>query len=381
MTMKQHLTNPAQRSHGQALQSARCTAPRAALTLLLAGAVGALSLNAQADEAVSDASAQAVARKILEDYKAERKLNVPRWADLAHDENSGKQADCPAPKAGGKPPVTFKDCNLAYFELRKERWEDVMQSWAVLDKKQKTDLAKQLAPMFESLSTSKSTSLSGQTVAKAYGASSVGSAVGSAVGSSVGGAGADPMSMLAGLMEALGIDGGSDKLIESILKPNGFAKDSKDLFKNLLAAHTTSDIDDLSQTVNSTAAKFKEFKPETAKNVNDMLKLAKFSVDNQKNNLAETGNVSRNSKTRADAVKDITTKIQALGNSTADQSLVSAQLAQYEFYLSALDALGKEELIKAAAQRRGERAQSQLQNAGFEAKRLNDAVARAGNKN
>ena len=360
-----HLMNPARMSRSLGPQSARCTTLHAALSLMLAGAAAALAPSARAEDAVSDASAQAVARKILDDYKAERKLNLPRWADLARDENTGKQADCPVLKGGGKPPVSFKDCNLAYFALREERWEEVMQSWAVLDSKQKTDLAKKLAPMFESLSKSTATSLSGQTVAKGYGASAVGSS---------GGAGADPMALLAGLMESLGIDGGTEKMIESILKPNGFAKDSKDLFKNMLAAHTKTDIDDLSSTISSTAAKFKEFKPETAKGVSDALKLAKFSVDTQKNNLAETGNVSRNSKTRADAVKDITTKIQALGHSTADQSLVSAQLAQYEFYLSALDALGKEELIKAAAQRRGERAQSQLHSAGFEAQQLNDAA-------
>ena len=124
-------------------------------------------------------------------------------------------------------------------------------------------------------------------------------------------------------------------------------------------------------------AKFKNVSPQVATDTANRLKTIKYGVDSQKNSLAEVGNVARNSKGRADAIKDITAKIQALGTSGADQSLVSAQLAQYEFYLAALDALGREELIKVAAQRQGARAQTQLMDSAFEAKLWTSAVERA----
>jgi hypothetical protein len=237
----------------------------------------------------------------------------------------------------------------------------VMQSWAVLDSKQKSALAKQMAPMFDSLSKSTGSSIAGQTVAKGYGSAPAGSMT-------LGGAGSDPMAWLTSLLGALGVDGGTEKLTDAIKNASSFAKDAPDLFKGLLSAHTKEDIDAFKQTITDTASKFKEFKPATATGLSDMMNVAKFSVDTQKNNLAETANVAKNSKSRAEAVKDITAKIQALGSSTADQSLVSAQMAQYEFYLAALDALGREELIKAAAQRRGDRAQNQLMDAGFKTK-------------
>jgi hypothetical protein len=366
MTMKHRLTNPIQTSSRLSMLSARCALLPVVSSFLIAGALAGHSSHANAQ--VTDAAAIALAQQILDDYKQERRLNVPRWADLAHDDDSGKSANCPVAKFNTKSPVSFKDCNLEYFKLREERWADVMQSWAVLDGGQKADLSRKMAPMFESLSQSTGISVSGQAVAKGYGSSTGG-----------GGAGANPTAWLGALLGALGIDAGTESLITAITSTSGFASSTPDLFKNLLAAHSRQDIQEFGQTITDTAARFREFKPETAAGVISNLKTAKFSVDTQKNSLAETSNVALNSKTRADAVKDITAKIQALGSSTADQSLVSAQLAQYEFYLAALDALGREELIKAAAQRRGDRAQKQLLDIGFDVKQFNDAARRVRN--
>ena len=81
--------NPMRDDLGHRAASACSAGLHIGASLLIAGAAALLTPNARADEAVSDASAQAVAQKILDDYKAERKLNLPRWADLARDENTG----------------------------------------------------------------------------------------------------------------------------------------------------------------------------------------------------------------------------------------------------------------------------------------------------
>jgi hypothetical protein len=336
---------------------------RAMLRTTLLAAATALSVlafapaPAEAAEAVSDAAAQQIARRILEDYKAERKLNVPRWADLAHDEGTGKQVDCPVSAFGGpSQPVSYKDCNLAYFQLKDDRFTEILQSWAVLDAKQKADVAAQFAPLFATLSQNPAVSVSGQTVAQAYGGGAPG---------------------LNQLLSLLGIqtEAGSDDLIKTVLDPT-FAKGTK-ILDNLLAAHTQVDVDGLIQMATAAQSDFKNLGPDHIKGLGDRLKETKYIVDSQKNQLAESAHVAGKSKTRADAVRDLTTKIAALGSSGADQSLVSAKLAQYEFYLAALDALAREEQIKSAAHRQGERAQTRLIEASYEARRMSGAVERA----
>jgi hypothetical protein len=332
------------------------------------------------------AKAAAEAKKILDDWNAERELNLPRWATLAHNEGAGPPAGCPTARHSVTGmPVTFKDCNLEYFESRKERWAEVLQSWAVLSPAQKNSVAAQMGPIFESLKNDPAISLAARTVNRAYGG---GSGLTDASTSPGGSGGLTPTSRralglpvtatggvaavvgaltglsgisdLLGLLGALGLnlDDGTDALNASLL--SGSFASGRDIYAGMLAAHTPAEVNALAATARASNARFANIKAETAQRTEDQLQRYRHATHTSKNTLAETAHMAGNSKNRAAVVKAITERIQALGASSADQSLVSAQLAQYEFYLTALDALGREELIKNVAQRQGEKAQEEM---------------------
>jgi hypothetical protein len=328
--------------------------------------------SSHAGDAVSDADAQAVARQILEDYKKEREKNIPRWATLAHDEGQGKEADCPVPKpangqAQTRRAVSFKDCNLAYFELREERWQEVLQSWSVLTPAQKDKLSPQINGMFASLQDFKGSSTGSQATQKGYSGGG---------GGGSGGAGGG----LAGLLASLGLSFEDDtlKTVKGMLN-GSFLKDKPQALLASLSFHNTDDLGRNDAEIDAMVARNKGSagSPVDPMPVKNEMRLIKQNADNQKAALAETTHIAKNSKSRADAVKDITTKIQALGKSGEDASLVSAQMAQYEFYLAALDALGREEQIKAVTQKQGEQAEANLKSLSFEAARTEKYVERA----
>jgi hypothetical protein len=324
-----------------------------------------------AGDAVSDAGAQAVAQQILNDYKKEREKNVPRWATLAHDEGQGQTVDCPVPKpangqAQTRRAVSFKDCNLAYFELREERWKDVLQSWAVLTPEQKDKLAPQVNGMFESLKDFKATSIGSQAVQKGY------SGGGPGAGGGNGG--------LAGLLGALGLSVDDDTLKTVTAMLNGsFLKGNPEALLRGLSFHNTDDLGRISANIDAIAVNNKRGTTALAEAapLKNELRLIKQRADTDKAALAETTHIASNSRTRAEAIKDLTQKIQKLGKSGEDASLVSAQMAQYEFYLAALDALGREEQIKAVTQRQGEQAEAHLKTLSFQAKRTEKDIDRA----
>lgn len=329
---------------------------------------GLATSQAQAADEVNDSQAQAVAQQILEDYRVERRLNVPRWATWAFDEGNGPTANCVRARNSTSRPVTYKDCAAEHAAVSEERWVEVLQSWAVLDASQKAQVTRLMQPLFSSLQNNPEISLSGRTVARAYVSGGGGGGLG---GLSLGGIN------LGAVLGALGIqlDDGSTRLIETLLQ--GTFAQGGDILNDQIAAHTQGDVSTLTGDARSSNARFTKLPQDLVQKAGDHLVRSKFQVDSDKKQLAETAHVAGNSKNRAAAVKDITEKIQALGASGADQSTVQAKLAQYEFYLAALDALGREEQIKSAAQRQGERAQERLVSAAAEARSLEGAIRRA----
>jgi hypothetical protein len=348
------------------------------------------------------AKAAGEARKILADWDAERELNLPRWATLAHNEGAGPPAGCPtARRSVTGVPVTFKDCNLEYFESRKERWVEVLQSWAVLSPAQKNSVAAQMGPIFESLKNEPGISLAARTVAHGYGGGGVTNASNTAGGSggltptsrralglpatSSGGAsavvgaltGISGVSDFLGFLGALGLnlDDGSDALNASLL--NGSFASGQGIYDKVLAAHTPAEISALADTARASNARFTKLKPESAEDIEAQLQRLRYNTHTQKKTMAETANMAGNSKNRAAVVKAITEKVQALGASSADQSLVSAQLAQYDFYLAALDALGREDLIKNVAYRQGVKAQEEATDTAHHLKRTDTRIKTA----
>jgi hypothetical protein len=330
---------------------------------VLAGAAAATALNlllalpALAAEPVTDLKAQSVARQILEDYKQERKENVPRWGTLAYDEGGGPKADCPVSKNGNSNPVSFKDCNLEYFKLREERWEDVLQSWAVLTPDQKKTLSPQINAIFDGMKEVKATSMGSQAVKKGY----------------------EGNGGLAGLLGALGINADDDtaKTVTAMLE-GSFLADKSEAMMRLLKFNGSADLPQIKSEIEGFTALFKgsDGKGFDTTRLLDSMQLNKQEADTEKGRLAATTYMATNSRSRADAVKDITAKIQALGSSKADASLVSAQLAHYEFQLAALDALGREELIKSGMQQQGERAEERLKATAFQAARTEQNLKR-----
>ena len=91
----------------------------------------------------------------------------------------------------------------------------------------------------------------------------------------------------------------------------------------------------------------------------------------------ETPSTSAGATERADAVRILTEKLKAVRSSGADPATVELKVAQYEFYLAALEAIGREELIKVSLLRQGDRAQGELQQIGKEAKRLSGTIENA----
>ncbi|MCM5681882.1 hypothetical protein M8A51_20330 [Schlegelella sp. S2-27] len=76
-------------------------------------------------------------------------------------------------------------------------------------------------------------------------------------------------------------------------------------------------------------------------------------------------------------VQSVTRRIEALrAQQDMAEALRSLQIGQQELYLAALDALAREESVKAAALHQGGRAQQQLQQVSEETKRLSSAVER-----
>jgi hypothetical protein len=366
----------------------RPSAVSAAAGLVLAGlyctplAVQAMS--------VSDAEAQRIAAQILADYKAERELNVPRWATLAHDEGNAPPANCPTSKTSSGKPVSFKDCNLEYFKLRSERWEEVLQSWAVLSPEQKAKLAPQLNGMFESLPDVQASSLTGQALKKGYAAAGADDKKIKGLGQLGIGINIDlpklPRLQLPNVDELLGalglnVEDDTLKTITSMLE-GSFLKGKPDVLLKSFGFNTLEDLDRLKRDVEARALSFKGVNgkgfDQTA--LLGSLQLNKQEADNSKRKLADVTSISQGSRSRAEAVKDITQRIQKLGASGADASLVTAQMAQYEFYLAALDAMGREEQIKAVAQRQGERAEERMKLHAGEARLIEKNIARSTGK-
>jgi len=91
----------------------------------------------------------------------------------------------------------------------------------------------------------------------------------------------------------------------------------------------------------------------------------------------DSSSSSSSSAERAEAARILNEKIQALRSSGADPAMVELKAAQYEFYLAALEAVGKEELIRSAVLRQGERAQGELYQVGKETKRLSSSIESA----
>jgi hypothetical protein len=332
---------------------------RAAVPVLSALAFAAIGASALAGiDPVSDAAAQAIAKEILVDYVKERGKNVPRWSTLAYDDGSGSPVDCPTTKTSGIKPVTFKDCNLAYFELQQERWDDVLQSWAVLTPEQKTKLAPQIATLFADMEEITATSMGSQAVKKGYQ-----------------GAGG-----LMGMLAALGItvDQSTEATVKAMLD-GSFLKDAPEALTSLVKFNSSGDLPDIQATIDAASGLFKgsDGKGFDTSRLTNAIQLNRQETIVEKGKLEATTSVAANSKTRAEAVKEITKKIQELGKSPADASLVSAQLAQYEFYLSALDALGREEQIKAGLQKQGEAAEERLKAVSMQASRTERNLKRA----
>jgi hypothetical protein len=75
-------------------------------------------------------------------------------------------------------------------------------------------------------------------------------------------------------------------------------------------------------------------------------------------------------------VKDVQQRMQAATEQATDPAQQALAVARYELWLGALDVLSREEQVKAAALREGERAQGQLMQAGAEMRRLAGAMDR-----
>lgn len=331
---------------------ARPLSPRAAAALLVCAALPAL-----ADDKVTDQKAQAMAQQVLDDYRLERDRNKPRWSTLAFDDGSGSRVDCPTTETSRIQPVSFKDCNLAAFELAQERWQDVLQSWAVLSASQKSALAPQLAALFAGLDEFKATSMGSQAVRKGY----------------EGGG-------LLGLMAALGItpDQSTEHTVQAMLE-GSFLAATPEAYTGIVRFNSSDDVKDQAALAEAHNAQFKGSDGQgfdAARLLNDA-QLNRQATLVEKGRLEATTFVASNSRARADAVRQITGKIQALGRSPEDASLVSAQLAQYEFFLAALDALGREEQIKAGLQRQGEAAEERLKAVAMQASRAERNLQRA----
>ena len=342
-----------------ALRTVRTAAHRAALSATAVAVLAAMVAPARAVEPVTDATAQAVAKEILKDYMKEREKNVPRWSTLAYDDGSGTPVDCPVPKTSGDKPVTFKDCNLAYFELKEERWQDVLQSWAVLTPAQKAKLAPQIAGLFEGMNDIKATSMGSQAVKKGY----------------EGGAGG-----LMGMLASLGISVDQDtaKTVTAMLD-GSMLQGKPEAFTSLLSFNSSSDLPDIKAKIDAMSGLFKgsDGKGFDTSRLTSDIQINRQNAIVEKGKLEATTFMASSSRSRADAVKEITEKIQALGKSPADASLVSAQLAQYEFYLAALDSLGREEQIKTGLQKQGEAAEERLKAVSMQASRTERNLQRA----